>query len=332
MDKLVVFATSFLDKLDTHPDGEGRGKSILDDLEQSGVCTVEYRCTRDPRTPLAPADLDGVTAVIADLELYEEHLLSEVGIGSGGSLRLIARYGVGTNSVDIASATRHGILVANTPGANSIPTAEWSVATILDVAGRRIPHHRRSSHGLVKEGRSRLDVSGRTLGVIGTGRVGRNVIRLMSGFGMTVIACDIAPDAEWAEATGVTYVTLDELCRRADIITLHTSSTEEVVTSRHLDMMKPTAALINCARGYQVDNEAAYAAVKDGRLFGYGLDEIWNYEQLPLDGLNITVSPHIGSDTDSGKAGMQTMSAEAVRDYLQGDRPEFVVNPEVLVG
>jgi len=332
MDKLVVFATSFLDPLDTHPDGEGRGKAILDELEQSGVCTVEYRCTRDPRAALTPPDLDGVTAVIADLELYEESLLSKVGVGSGGSLKLIARYGVGTNSVDITGATKHGVLVANTPGANSVPTAEWSVATILDVAGRRIPHHRRSSHGLLKEGPSRLDISGRTLGVIGTGRVGRNVIRLMSGFQMKVIGCDIAPDPEWAESAGVTYVPLDELCRQADVITLHTSSTKEVISSRHLDLMKPTTALINCARGYQVDNKAAYAAVKDGRLFGYGLDEIWDYDQLPLDGLNITVSPHIGSDTDSGKAGMQTMSAEAVRDYLQGGRPEFVVNPEVLVG
>ena len=332
MGKLVVFATSFLDRLDTHPEDEGRGKAILDELERSGLCTVEYRCSRDPRTQLTVEELAGVDVVIADLEIYTEPLLAAIGTGSGGDLRLIARYGVGTNSVDLAGATRHGIVVANTPGANSVPTAEWSVATILDVAGRRIPHHRRSSHGLVKEGPSRLDVSGRTLGVIGTGRVGKNVVRLLSGFEMNVIACDIAPDAEWAASADVAYVTLDELCSRADVITLHTSSTEEVISKGHLRLMKPTAALINCARGYQVDNEAAYAAVAEGRLFGYGLDEIWNYDNLPLDGLNITVSPHIGSDTDSGKAQMQRMSAEAARDFLSGGIPASVVNPEVLRG
>jgi glyoxylate reductase len=328
MPTTVVFATSFLDELATHPEDEGRGKAILDELERSGLCSVEYRCQRDPRTPLKPEELEGVSAVVADLEVYSADLCAAVGPTHGGPLQLIARYGVGTNSVDLNAASENGIVVTNTPGANSVPTAEWGVATILAIAGRRIPHHERSSHGQLKAGPSRLDVSGRTLGVIGAGRVGRAVVDLLKGFNMRVIAYDPVRDEEWAAGAGVTYVAKEKVLAESDFITLHASATEQIIGSDELALIKPAAALVNCARGHLVDNRAAYQAVAEGKLFGYGLDEVWPYADLPLGGLNIAVSPHIGSDTDNGKARMQLLSAESVYDFCRGRRPEYVVNPE----
>ncbi|MFP4566047.1 MAG: NAD(P)-dependent oxidoreductase [Spirochaetaceae bacterium] len=328
--RVIVFATSFLDELITHPPEEGTGTRILDSLEADTGVRIDYRCERHPTEPLTPAELDGATAVIADLEHYDAGLLDRVGVGAGGTLGLIARYGIGYDSIDVAAATAAGVIVSNTPGANARPTAEWAVATMLDVAGRRIPHYRSARSGRPKQGPSRLDVSGRTVGVVGTGSIGKHVVELLSGFRMNVIATDPYPDEEWAREHGVSYVSLEELCSRAQFITLHAAVKKQLIGPAQLDLMHPTTVLINCARGQLVDEEAAYRAVMDGELWGYGLDEIWTREDLDLDGLNIAVSPHVGSDTDSGKANMQAASARAVSDYVRGGRPDSVVNPEVL--
>jgi D-3-phosphoglycerate dehydrogenase len=328
--RVIVFATSFLDELITHPPHEGEGKRILDELEADTGIRIDYRCERDPAVALEPTELEGARAVIADLERYDERLLASVGAGAGGSLGLIARYGIGYDSVDLEAATRHGVMVANAPGANARPTAEWAVATILDIAGRRIPHYRAASRGRPKQGPSRLDMTGRTLGVVGTGTIGRHVVDLLSGFRMETLATDPYPDDRWAGEHGVRYVSLEELCSRAEFITLHASVKKQIIGQEELSLMSPTTVLVNCARGQLVDEEAAYRAVMDGELWGYGLDEIWTREDLELDGLNIAVSPHVGSDTDSGKANMQLMSAQAVAAFVRGERPEHLVNPTVL--
>ncbi|WP_455382779.1 NAD(P)-dependent oxidoreductase [Salinispira pacifica] len=332
--KVVVFATSFLDELRTHPEDEGAGRKILSELEREtdGSITVEYRCDRDPGRPVAPDELTDVVAIIADLERYGADLLRSAGRKAGGSLELITRYGVGYETVDVKAATASGVLVCNTPGANSRPTAEWAVSTLLDVAGRRIPHHERAARGELKVGPSRLDVSGRRLGIVGTGMIGRNVADLLSGFRMDIIAYDPIRNIEWARKSGVRYVELEEIWRTADFITLHASSTTRLIGERELAMMRPETVLVNCARGVLVDPRAVYRAVAEGKLWGYGVDEVWLESDLPLAGLNIAVSPHVGSDSDSGKARMQRLTAETVAAYLRGDRPASVLNPELLAG
>lgn len=328
--RVIVFATSFLDELITDPPDASAGRSILEALETDTGIRIDYRCERDPAEPLSPSELEGAVAVIADLETYGEELLSQAGVGAGGELGLIARYGIGYDSVDTAAATTHGVLVTNIPGANARPTAEWAVATILDIAGRRIPHYRSARRGRGKEGPSRLDVTGRTLGVVGTGSIGRHVVELLSGFHMDVIAADPYPDETWAGEHGVRYVSLDELCEQAQFITLHAATKQQLIGAEQIARMRSTTVLVNCARGQLVDEEAAYRAVRDGELWGYGLDEIWTRKDLDLDGLNIAVSPHVGSDTDSGKVNMQRGSAEAVSAFVRGRRPDHVVNPDVL--
>ena len=328
--KVVVFATSFLDDLATQPPGTGEAQRTLAENAGSLGFSLEYRCDRDPHKPLEAGEFQDVVAVIADLEEYTPDILFQIGPKSGGSLRLISRYGIGYNNVDIAGATKARIMVTNTPGANARPTAEWALSTLLDVAGRRILHHDRASRGEGKSGPSRLDVTGRTVGIVGTGNIGRNVAELLSGFRPTILASDPYPNEEWAKDVGATYVSLSELCERSDFITLHAAAGTQLIGAEELELMKETTVLVNCARGVLVDNEAAYQAVKEGRIWGYGIDEVWTYDHLPLAGLNIIASPHVGSDSDLGKVGMQLVTAQQVVEFLGGKRPDFVVNQEIL--
>jgi len=332
MEKILVLATSFLDDLMTHPVEEGKARRILDELAEAsnGRIEIEYRCDRDRTKPLKAEELTRVVAVISDLELYNRELLKEVGAASGGTLKLISRYGVGFDAVDLEAATEYGIMVSNCPGCNALPTAELSVATILDVAGRRIPHHESASRGKMKEGPSRLDVSGKTVGIIGTGSIGKHVFGLMKGYNVTGVAYDLYPDNTWAVQSGVRYLdSPNAVCEQSDIITLHASSNDTIIAQTQIDLMRQTTVLVNCARKHLVDNEAVYYAVKQEKIWGYGMDETWDLD-LSLEGLNIVVSPHVGSDTDMGKIGMQVMSAQSVVDYMQGIKPLSIVNQDVL--
>ncbi len=328
--KVVVFATSFLDDLVTRPPGHGEAKKKLEEGAAKLGIEVEYRCDRDPLKPLEPAELEDVVAVIADLEEYSPELLAAVGPAAGGSLEIVSRYGIGYNNVDLPGATRGGVMVTNTPGANARPTAEWAVSTLMDVAGRRVLHHQRASVGEGKSGPSRLDVTRRTVGIVGTGNIGRNVAALLSGFEPKLLVSDPYPNEEWARTVGARYVPLDELCETADFITLHAATSDRIIGEKQLSLMRETTVLINCARGILVDNEAAYRAVKEGRIWGYGIDEVWTYDALPLEKVNIIASPHVGSDSDLGKVNMQLASTENVLDFLSGKTPKHVVNRDVL--
>ncbi len=325
--KVLVLATSFLDSLVSHPAKEGQAKKMLDELAENsnGEIEIIYRCERNPEEPLRVEEFENITAVIADLEKYDRKLLSQVGVKAGGSLELIARYGIGYSSVDIKAATDYGVMVTNCPGCNALPTAEWTHSTILDVAGRRISLYRTASQGKPKEGPSRLDISGKTLGIIGTGLIGKLVLKLMKGYETKVIAYDLYPDKNWANENNVEYINMNELCQTADIITLHAAATETIITREQIDLMKQTTILVNCARGILVDYQAAYNAVKERKIWGYGVDEIWQDKSLPLEGLNIIVSSHVGSDTDKGKIGMQIMSTQAVVDFMKGKTPQYIV-------
>jgi len=327
--RVAVFATSFRDDPVALDPGEETGKGILDRLA-TGATEVSYRCDRNPDHPVTADEVDGVSVVIADLERWGPEMLAQAGPRGGGSLRLIVRYGVGFDSVDIRAATEAGVMVCNTPGANSRPTAEWTVTAMLIVLGRALAHHGRASSGRHKSGPSRVDLSNKTVGLVGTGAVSRNVVQLLGGFGPRFIAADPLRDDAWAESSHVTYAELDELLRESDIVTLHASSREEIIGQREIDLFKPKATLINCARGHLVDNRAVWKAVKEGDLWGYAIDEVWPHPDFSLEGLNILVSPHVGSDSEMGKHMMQRMSALAVEAFLRGEVPPNLLNPEVL--
>ncbi|MFP4267818.1 MAG: NAD(P)-dependent oxidoreductase, partial [Spirochaetaceae bacterium] len=323
--KIVVCATSFFDVLLTEPSKTGEAARRLQSAAEERGFSVEYRCERNPLNPMSPEELESVTAVIADLEGYDRELLSRVGTAAGGSLELISRYGTGCSSIDLDAAREYGVTVTNTPGVNALPMAEWALGTMIDVAGRRIQHHERASTGKRKTGPSRIDLSGKKVGILGTGFSGKYLASLLSGFKADIYAYAPRPDKEWAEEQGVKYRELEELCEISDFISLHASASYEIIGRKEISRMKPTTVLVNCARNVLVDNRAVWEAVRDGRLWGYGLDEVWEHEDMPLEGLNIITTPHVGSDTDKGKLGMQMGSVQAVIDFIEGKIPKHCV-------
>ncbi len=268
-------------------------------------------------------------AVIAGTEPITARVLD-----AAPQLKVIARRGVGVDSVDVAAATARGIPVTITAGVLTDAVADHAMALVLAV-GRRIPQLDR----LVKTGgwdrTPTVDVHGKTLGIVGFGAIGRAVAGRAAGFGMRMLAFDIAPDAAAAASLGVTLCDLDTLLRESDFITLHvalTPATREMMSDTALRQMKPTAFLINTSRGAVVDEAALLRALRDGRLAGAGLDVFHDepVRDLALVRLEqVVATPHVASHTAETLVRMEQSCAEAVLAALQGGRPAHIVNPEI---
>ncbi|MFQ5838455.1 MAG: hydroxyacid dehydrogenase [Thermoplasmata archaeon] len=257
----------------------------------------------------------------------------------GTSLRVVARAGVGVDNIDVEAATERGIMVVNAPAGSTQSVAELAVGLMLCLA-RRIPEADRS----MKEDRwekSRLkgvELAGKVLGLIGSGRIGGRVATICQALGMTVIAFDPYLQEEVARERGIELTRLDDVLQRSDFISIHAALTEEtshMISHPQLSMMKRTAYLINCARGKIVDEEALVEALQDGRIAGAGLDV---YEKEPPSGSpllelgNVILTPHIGASTAEAQRRTGLLAVEQVTKAVMGDEPEFLVNKEVLSG
>ena len=251
-------------------------------------------------------------------------------------LRVISRTGVGYDAVDVKAATARGIIVCNTPGVNRHAVAEWAFALMLACA--------RKMHANLAEVRrggwnrhEGMDLAGKTLGIVGLGTIGKEVAQRARAFEMRILAHDVQVDQVFAEANGVTYVPLETLLRESDFVSLHLFLNERsrhLVNAERLALMKPTAFLINTARGGIVDTVALVAAVRAGRLAGAGLD-VAEIEPLeagsPLRELDsVLLSPHVGGVTTDARKNSGATAAENLIRALRGERPLAVVNPEVL--
>jgi glyoxylate reductase len=254
-------------------------------------------------------------------------------------LKVISICAVGYNNVDVKEATRRGILVTNTPGVLRETTADLAWALLL-AAARRIPEGDR----MVRSGRfvgwspSLLlghDVHGKTLGIVGMGDIGTAVARRAAGFGMRVIYHNRNPSPLAAEV-GAEMVSLDQLLSKADFVSLHvplSQSTRHLIGKMELDMMKPTAILINVSRGEVIDEAALVEALKQGRIAGAGLDVFENEPKLApgLVGLeNVVLAPHVGSASVETRQRMARIAVDNLTDALEGRRPKHMVNPQVL--
>ncbi len=260
---------------------------------------------------------------------------------AGPSLKVISQYAVGYDNIDIAAATARGIPVGHTPGVLTDATADMAWALILATARRVV-----EGHLYVKEGRWKtwhptlllgMSVHGATLGIVGFGRIGQAVARRAQGFDMRVLAYSRSPSQEAAQRLGVELVPdLDTLLRESDIITLHVPLTQEtyhMIGERELGLMKPTAILVNTARGPVVDPDALYRALKEKRIAYAGLD-VTEPEPLPPDSPlltldNIVITPHIGSATHHARTAMAEIAARNLIAGLRGERLPYCVNPEV---
>jgi len=256
-------------------------------------------------------------------------------------LRIISNYAVGYDNIDVKSATQRGIMVTNTPGVLTETTADLAFALILATARRIVEADKFTRSGKWKSWGPMLflgrDVYGATLGIIGLGRIGQAVARRAKGFNMKVIYYSRKRKEEVERELGVEYRELHSLLREADIVSIHTPLTEEtyhLIGEKELSLMKPTAILINTARGAVVDQKALYKALKERRIFGAGLDV---YEKEPIDADdplleldNVVLLPHIGSASVETRGRMARMAADNLLAGLRGEKPPNLVNPEVL--
>ncbi|GAA2613306.1 phosphoglycerate dehydrogenase [Actinomadura fulvescens] len=270
----------------------------------------------------------GVDGIVAGTDAFTREVIT-----AAEDLKVFGRTGAGYDNIDVAAATERGIAVCPTPGANRRSVAEHVLALMLNCA-RLIPQNLKS----VQEGgwdqAGGRELEGATLGIVGLGSIGKLVARLGGALGMDVLAFDADLDHAFAERHGVRGVGLEELLRRSDFVSLHLlldGSTHHLIDAAALALMKPSAYLINTARGGVVDEDALADALERGALAGAALDVV-EVEPLPagsrLRGLdNLIVTAHIGAATRESRARSGAMAARAVIDVLNGRTPEFVVNP-----
>ncbi|MCE4625415.1 MAG: NAD(P)-binding domain-containing protein [Desulfurococcales archaeon] len=261
-------------------------------------------------------------------------------------LRIISQYAVGYDNIDVECATKHGVYVTNTPGVLTDATADLTWALILAITRRIVEADRyvrsgewyRSGTGWHPMMMLGFEVTGKTLGVIGMGRIGRAVARRAKGFNMRIIYYDKRRlPKELEEELGAEYVDLETLLREADIVTLHTPLTKEtyhMIGERELSLMKPTAYLINTSRGKVIDTDALVKALKEKKIAGAALD-VFEEEPLPPDHPltkldNVVLTPHIGSATWQTRTRMADIVAENLIAFAKGEKPPTLVNPEVL--
>ncbi len=274
------------------------------------------------------------------LSMLTNAIDAELMDAAGPNLKVVANYAVGFNNIDVAEATQRGIAVGNTPGVLTETTADLAWALIMSAARRITEGDRFVRAGKFKGTHAMLmlggDVHGKTLGVVGFGRIGQVVARRALGFNMKVIYHDERRATSDERRLHVRYVPLARLLKESDFISLNvplTDKTKHLIQAKELRMMKKTAFLINTARGPVVEEQALVTALRKGTIAGAGLDVYENEPKLAaglvkLD--NVVLLPHIGSASLETRTKMALMAAGSIVAVLSGKRPENVVNPEVL--
>jgi glyoxylate reductase len=295
----------------------------------------EDRPLERQRLLAAVGDRDGLLCMITDG--IDDELLSRA-----PRLKMIANMGVGYNNIDVAAATARGIPVSNTPGVLTEATADLAFTLLLAIARRVVEGDR-----LVRAGEFRFwapflflgrEVSGKTLGIIGMGRIGKAVAQRARGFDMPVIYHNRSR-LEPAEEVrlGARHTAPDELLHKSDFISLHvplSAETRHLIGRRELALMKPTAFLINTSRGPVVNEQDLLTALQAGQIAGAALD-VYEHEPALTPGLalldNVVLLPHVGSATLETRTRMAAMAVQNLIAGLNGQRPPNVVNPEIFV-
>jgi phosphoglycerate dehydrogenase-like enzyme len=310
----------------------GFGRELLQTLDAAGL---EWEWLPPGTREIAPDHARSYDAI------YVNALRVPASAVAGGELRLklVSRHGVGYDSVEVAGMTKAGVLVANTPNAVTRPVAAIALTFVLALAHKLFAKDR-----LAREGRwnERVDqmgmgLTGRTLGVVGAGRIGKELLRMARVFDLQLLAADPYADPLELRYLGARIVPLAELMEASDFVVLTcllNDETRHLVSASELRRMKPSAYLINVARGAVVDEKALFDALAARRIAGAGLD-VFEEEPTPLDNPilkldNVIVTPHALCWTDELFANIAQTALGAVLDVHAGRRPRFLVNPEAL--
>jgi len=261
-------------------------------------------------------------------------------IRAGEKLQVVGRYGIGVDNIAVAECTRRGIPVTNVPAYCLDEVAEHAMAMLLALA-RKVAFYDRAVHQdgnwALQTGMPMYRVKGRTLGIVGFGKIGQTLAEKAKGFGLRIIASDPFMKADVVRQHGAELVSLDDLFTQSDFVSLHspaTPDTQHLVNAERLRKMKPTAFLINTARGAIIDQDALYTALQECWIAGAALD-VFVPERLPADHPlltlpNLITTPHVAFYSEESVLELEVKAARNVAAILSGRRPEAVVNPEVL--
>ena len=307
---------------------------VTEALSEQGLELLRKDFQVDVRADLARGDLAGEIVPYDALVIRSSTQVTADVLGAAPNLKVVARAGIGLDNVDVEEATRRGVMVVNAPTSNVISAAEQTLALLLAQA-RNIPQaHGDLTHGRWERSRwEGVELAGKTIGLVGLGRVGSLVAARATGFGMRVIAFDPYVSADRAKEIGVEIMpTLEALLVQADFVSIHlprTAETEGLLGEKELRMIKPGARLVNTARGGIVDEGALAKAIEDGHLSGAALDVFAEEPTTdsPLFSLpNVVVTPHLGASTREAQDKAGVTVAEMVRLALKGEFVPYAVN------
>lgn len=309
---------------------------------------LEKLSASDNEVKIAPLDrpltqqelLDGLTGVDAVLSLLTDKINGDVIDAAGPQLKIISNYAVGFDNINISEATDRGVVVLNTPSeAVNEAVAELTWTLILGLTRRVVEADEATRRGAYKGWEPDLflgpSLKGKTLGIVGLGRIGTMVAKRALGFGVKVVYNKRTPDPEVEKELGISFLSLDDLLSTADIVTLHCPLTEEtcgMVDAEYLTKMKKGAILVNTARGPIIKEDALVASLRSGHLGGAGLDV---YENEPnvhpeLVGMeNVILTPHIASATYEAREDMCELAVSGLLSTMAGTMPPNIVNKEV---
>jgi D-3-phosphoglycerate dehydrogenase len=301
--------------------------SLLSDLEKA-VGKVIYNPTGKPLPSQAlQLLLPGMDGLIAGLDEIDREAIE-----AGKDLKVIARYGVGVDNVDLAAAKQRGITVTNTPGANAASVAELTVGLILSLA-RHIPKAVWATRSGEWPRLAGISLEGKVIGLLGLGAIGKQVARRLAGFDCRLVACDPYADQAFTRKTGIDLVERDQVIAEADFLSLHLPllpETRQMVNQAFLERMKPSAYLINTSRGELIDEPALIEALQTGHLRGAALD-VFPEEPPPADHPllkmpQVLVTPHSASHTDGAMDNMGRMALHDCLAVLGGEKPQYPVS------
>ncbi len=291
---------------------------------------IEYRWA--PQIPFSEEEvikeLQNADAGIIDIEPYGESIFSQV----KDTAKILVRFGVGYDKVDLEAATRNGIAIARTTGANTTGVAEMALTLMLSCR-RKIS----KQQVVVQSGKWVKDIGyeliGGTIGIVGYGNIGRRLKKLLSGFECRILVYDPFVKKEIIEGDGAEYASLEEIFRQADAVSIHvpyTEQTRHMVNKETLALMKPTAVIVNTARGSIIDETALYEALKAGRILGAGID-VYAKEPLPLESPlltldNATLTPHVSSQTKESLWNTYKMAIDISADFFAGKGSPHILN------
>ena len=306
---------------------------VADPIAEEGIQFLLSYAQVDIKTKL---ETEQLRAIIGDYDALIVRSQTKVGaevIESGKKLKVIGRAGVGTDNIDVDAATRNGIVVVNAPTGNTVAAAEHTIALMLALA-RNVPqaNSRLKSGKWQREKLVGSELRNKTLGIIGLGNVGSEVAKRAQAFEMRVVAHDPFVSKDYARNLEVDLVSLDQLLKEADFITLHvplTTATKNLIGNKELAKLKPTARIINCARGGLIDEEAIVKAINTGKIAGAAFD-VFDKEPVTDSPLfkedKIIVTPHLGASTVEAQTGVAKDVAAEVLAVLQGQFSKYAVN------